>query len=203
MIRRLKNLTRLAPIVAPMMIVSGCVSLGAEPPESLLNLTPQTSAPAGSVTSGTRDEALAVHEPEVPAKLDVLRVPVQVSSTEIAYLKDAMWVEKPARLFRRVLAETIRVQSGRLVLDGDDPGLAAQSRLRGVLREFGFDAASSSVIVQFDAIRRTPEGELETRRFEAVESGVSANAASVGAALNRAANELAGEVADWIGEDVS
>ena len=196
MIRRAKTLA----LLAPAMVLAGCVSLGSEPPASLLNLTPSQSAPAGSSASASRDEALAIYEPEVPAKIDVLRVPVQVSSTEIAYLKDAVWVEKPARLFRRLLAETVRVRTNRLVLDADDPGLSAQSRLRGVLREFGYDSSTSSVIVRYDAIRRSPDGTMETQRFEAVEEGVVAKAGPVGVALNQAANDVAAQVADWVGE---
>ncbi len=199
--RRAKPLAILAPaLLGSSLLLTGCVSLGSEPPESLLDLTASQSAPAGATSSASRDEALAIYEPEVPAKIDVLRVPVQVSSTEVAYLKDAVWVEKPARLFRRLLAETVRVRTNRLVLDADDPGLSAQSRLRGVLREFGYDASNSSVLVRFDAIRRSTDGTMETQRFEAVEQGVEARAGAVGAALNRAANDVAGQVADWVGE---
>ena len=102
------------------LTLSGCISLGGEPPESLLTLTAEAAAPAGSATSATRSSAIAINEPEVVAELDVLRVPVQVDATEVAYLQDAVWVEKPARLFRRVLAETLRAQSGSFVIDGDD-----------------------------------------------------------------------------------
>ncbi len=192
--------TRTGVLLASALLMTGCISLGAEPPESLLNLTSEAAVPAGSTASASRDEALAIYEPEVPAKIDVLRVPVQVTATEIAYLEEAVWVEKPARLFRRLLAETVRVRTGKLVLDADDPGLSAQSRLRGVLREFGYDARTSTVVVRFDAIRRDAEGTIETQRFEAVENGVLPQAGPVGAALNRAANDVARQVADWVGE---
>ena len=137
---------------------------------------------------------------ETPAKLDVTRVPVDITDTEIAYLQDAFWVEKPARLFRRLLGETLRARGGLLVLDSDDlPLLAAQS-LRGTLVEMGYDAGSSSVMIRFDAIRTMEDGTVMSRRFEASESGVLPEAGSVGPALNRAANTLAGEVADWMAE---
>jgi cholesterol transport system auxiliary component len=48
-------------------------------------------------------------------------------------------------------------------------------------------------------VRAAVDGGIETRRFESVESGVLAQASDVGAALNRAANDVAGQVADWIG----
>ena len=185
-------------VLAPAFALAGCLSLGAEPPDSLLNLTAEASVPAGTAQSGTRASALAIHEPQVPAEIDVLRVPVQVNGTEIAYLQDAVWVEKPARLFRRLLAETIRARSGRFVIDGDDPSLFAESHLRGTLREFGYDAATSSVVVRFDAIRQGEGGSVESKRFEAIESGVLAEPAAVGIALNTASNQVAREVSDWL-----
>lgn len=189
-------------LFASVVLLSGCVSLGGgDPPESLLTLTSEASSPAGHTSSGTREETLAVHEPEVPAAIDVLRVPVRVNDASIAYVENAVWVEKPARLFRRVLAETIRAETGMLVIDGDDPGLSAASHLRGNLREFGYDARNSSVTVRYDAIRVSSTGMVETQRFESVEQGISANASSVGAALNRASNDVARQVVAWMAPD--
>lgn len=186
--------------LAPTLALAGCLSLGAEPPAILLNLTSEASAPAGSEQTGSRAEALAIHEPHVPAEVDVLRIPVRVSDTELAYLQDAVWVEKPARLFRRLVAETVRVRTGRFAIDGDDPSLFAENHLRGTLREFGYDAATSSVVVRYDAIKQRGDGPVEAKRFEAIESGVIAKPGPVGAALNRTSNEVARQVADWLGE---
>lgn len=185
--------------LAPALALTGCISFGADAPPSLLTLTATATAPAGAGASGNANTALVLNEFEVPARLDVTRVPVQVTDTEIAYLKDAVWVEKPARLFRRLLAETIRTRSNRVVIDGDDPGVLADSRLGGVLREFGYDAATGSVVVSFDAVRKGEGTSVTTRRFEAVVPGVPAEAGPVGVALNQAANDVAGQVAAWIG----
>ena len=184
------------------LTLSGCISLGAESPESLINLTSTATAPAGSgAVTGAEDSAgaIAVLTPETPAKLDVLRVPVNVSGTEIAYLQNAVWVEKPARLFRRVLGETLRVKSGVFVIDNDDtPTLAAQY-VRGSLLDMTYDAPTSSVVVRFDAIRSgSADGAVTSRRFEAREEGVLPEAQFVGPALNRAANVVANDVADWV-----
>ncbi len=179
--------------------LTGCVSFGAEPPESLLTLTPTSVVPAGAAATGTHESAIKIVEPESPQRLNVTRVPVQIDDTEIAYLQDAVWVERPTRLFRRLLAETTRARTNRLVIDGDDPGLTANSQLRGTLRNFGYDARTSSVVVRFDAVRATGENTIETKRFESVQPGVIAEARPVGDALNRAANDVAVQVADWIG----
>lgn len=192
------RLVALAPMMVAALTLAGCVSFGGEVPDNLLTLTPDMSAPAGSGHRGTRENAIAIHEPEVPAEVDVLRVPVRVDAVNIAYLKDATWVEKPARLFRRLLAETVRVRTDRLVIDGDDPSLFAETHLRGTLREFGFDAVRGAVVVRFDAVRHAGDGHVETQRFEAIEPGVAPEAGAVGFALNRAANDVAKQVADWM-----
>ena len=185
-------------ILAPALLLSGCISFGAEPPPSLLTLTPAATAPAGSGASSAAGTAIVLQEFEAPSALDVTRVPVQVTDTELAYLKDAVWVEKPARLFRRLIAETIRTRSNRVVVDGDDPGVLADNRLTGTMRQFGYDARTGSVVVVFDAVRPGEGSTVTTRRFEAVVPGVAADVASVGPALNQAANDVAAQVADWV-----
>ena len=75
------------------LALAGCVSLSPDPPESLLTLTAARTAPAGAAVSGEAATALAVIEPATDQRLNVVRVPVQVSDSDIAYLKDASWVE--------------------------------------------------------------------------------------------------------------
>lgn len=189
----------LAPFAA--FALTGCISLGgAEPPPSLLTLTADASAPAGSGSSGPGKEALTVVEPDAPARIAVTRVPVQIDDASVAYLEDAVWVEKPARLFRRLLSETIAAKTGRVVIDGLDPTISTTQRLRGRIIDFGYDARNSSVVVRFEAIRDDGQGNVTTRRFESVVPGILAEAGPVGEALNRAANDVAGQVADWMAQ---
>lgn len=199
------NIVRRAAIIigaaGASLALPGCISLGAEPPDSLITLSATASAPAGSGAIAGREgsaAAIAVLTPEVPAKLDVLRVPVNITDTKVAYLQEAAWIEKPARLFRRMLGETLRVRGGALVLDSDDTPTLAGLSLRGTLSEMGYDAPTSSVVVRFDAVRTDGSGAVISRRFEARESGVLPEVEFVGPAINRAANTVAGEVADWV-----
>ena len=138
-------------------------------------------------------------EPEAPQKLDVNRVPVQVDDSTIAYLKDAFWVEKPARLFAALLAETIRAKQTRLVIDASEARFAAATKLSGQLLEMGYDARTSSAVMRFDAVLQQADGKILTRRFEASVGGVTADVESVGPALNEAANKVAADVAEWVG----
>ncbi|WP_230292801.1 ABC-type transport auxiliary lipoprotein family protein [Croceicoccus sp. Ery5] len=190
----------LAPLCAGALLLSSCVSIGsgAEPPEQLITLTPAAKAPAGSASEGTIDSAIFVFEPEVEDRLDVKRVPVQIDASSLAYLQNAFYVDRPARLFQSLLAETLRVTSGRLVIQGTDPGLPRRTRLYGKLVEMGYDAQAMSVTVTFDAVRVDPEGKINAQRFSSTVPGISADAAYVAPALNNAANEVAGSVAEWM-----
>jgi cholesterol transport system auxiliary component len=183
------------------VLLSGCVSIGGggEAPEQLFTLTPSASVAAGATAEGNLAGALAVTEPAVPQHLDVTRVPVQVSATSLAYLQDAFWVEKPARLFQRVLAETIRARGDRLVVSSGELEYGAQTQLDGELLAMDYDAQRSRVIVRYDAVLRLPDGSIRTRRFESEVTGIAPEATAVGPALNRAANEVAAQVAQWVG----
>lgn len=194
---------RLRPLLvaAPLLLaLPGCISLGGEPPESLLTLSAEARAPAGPGAGGGGSEqpVIAVLSFDTPAKLDVLRVPVAVSDTELAYLQEAFWVEKPARLFRRLVGETIRARGGAMVVDGDDTATLATVTMRGTLIDMGYEVATRSAVVRFDAVRIDREGKVTTRRFEAREEGIPAEARAVGAGLNTAANRVAADVAAWV-----
>jgi cholesterol transport system auxiliary component len=190
---------KIASALGATTLLAGCISFGAKPPESLLSLTPTATVAAGTAINGDVANAIQVVEPEAPQKLVNTRVPVQVDDTQIAYVKDAVWVDKPTRLFRRLLGETIRAHGNRLVVDNDDAALTPKNQLRGTLVDFGYDARTSSAVVTFDAVRDVNGTQVMTRRFSATVPGVTAEAAPVGAAINQAANEVASQVADWVG----
>lgn len=188
-----------AAVLAPLVLLSGCLGLsGGKPPPTLLRLNPAATAPVGVAVSGTPATSLSVAEPEVDKQLAAMRVPVRVSDTDIAYLKDAQWVERPARQFRALLAETIRARSKGLVFEDDQPVPASGRRLGGKLLDMGYDARSSSVVVRYDALLSGPRDAVTVRRFEARVSRVQAKPEAVGRALNEAANAVAAEVAAWV-----
>ena len=191
---------RLGAAAALALALGGCLGGlgGGKLPPTLFSLTAARSAAAGVEARGTSGNVLMVMEPETDRRLAVQRVPVQVSASEVAYLKEALWVERPARLFRSLLAETLRAESKGLVLEDDQSASPAAVRLGGRLVEMGYDARSQSAGGRYDALRTGPNGAVATRRFESVVPGVSATPASVAPALNRAANEVAAQVAAWM-----
>ena len=188
----------LLPVIL-VLPLAGCLSLGGEIPEQLLTLTPASVAPAGAGTTAQAESALAVLEPSAQQRLAVTRVPVQMTNSSLAYLQDAVWVEKPTRLFQNLLVETIRAGGNRLVVREGDLGYSAVSQLSGELLDMGYDVATGSVVVRYDGVLQLPDGRVLTRRFESRVSGVPADALSVAPALNQAANQVAGEVAEWVG----
>lgn len=180
-------------------LLGGCISLGGKAPKMLIGLTAEKVPAAGALPGGRIGDALVVLDPQADRKLDVMRVAVQVDATQIAYLKDASWVERPARLMRHLLAETIRAKGQHLVLEASDDVSGSKQTLAGRLIDMGYDSRSQSVVVRFDAMRSNAQGMIEARRFEAVVPGISAQNGAVAAALNRAANDVAAQVADWVG----
>ncbi|RKF21097.1 ABC transporter [Altericroceibacterium spongiae] len=197
--KRIGGALRGAAMASAALALAGCISFGEDPPDRLLTLTPSSPAPAGAAAEGTREAALAIMGITATQALDVNRVPVQVDDSSLAYLKDAFWVDKPAELFARLLSERIRSSGTRLVVDDAELQTMAATRLSGRITQMGFDVPTQSVIMRFDATLQLPDGQLLTRRFESVQPGLSAKADQVGPALNDAANDIAGQVAEWVG----
>ena len=70
----------------------------------------------------------------------------------------------------------------------------------GAIGRFGYDAQEGMVIVRYDAaVSRSGGTAVTTRRFEAKESA-DGTAATVAQAINTAANRVAMDVAQWVGE---
>jgi cholesterol transport system auxiliary component len=138
--------------------------------------------------------------PTVPRELQSLRVPVHETELAISYLKNAQWVEMPATLFARLVSETIAATSGRVVLDPKQFSFDPGQRLTGTLQRFGYDAPSGQVIAVYDAVLARPGGAgVIAQRFEARVPAATPDAAGVSPALNQAANQIAADVARWIG----
>ncbi len=189
----------LTALVLTTTALGGCISFGSEPPPSLLTLSANSAIGAGTSTSGPIGSAVIVDMPLALRKIDTLRVPVQIDDTSIAYLKEATWVDRPTRLFRSLVSETIAARSNRLVLDKVEVAGQSDMHISGTLTDFGYDARTAEVVVTFDAVRRTGAAQVEKRRFQAREPVAVAETGPVGNALNIAANKVAVEISDWIG----
>jgi cholesterol transport system auxiliary component len=172
---------------------------GGKPPTTLVTLTPEAAEPASIARTAAAGQAVTILTPSAGRELSNVRVPVQVNQVDVQYVADLTLADTPAKLFQGLLAETVRRRTNRVVLGAGqatlDPGLV----VNGELQRFGYDAASGQVVVTYDGSLSTAGGaRVETRRFTATAPS-DGTAASVGPALNRAANQVALDVARWIG----
>jgi cholesterol transport system auxiliary component len=200
----MKPLFKFAAPVALVLSASGCslgglLGGGGKPPPVLFTLTPEAPAPADLARSASAGQAVTIEVPETPTELKVLRVPVQIAPTEVEYVTNLQWADTPDRLFQRLVAETVRRTTNRVVLNPAqttlDPGIVVS----GQLQHFGYDAQTAQVVVTYDAAMTKADGSaVQTRRFEAREAA-DGTAATVAPALNQAANTVALQVAQWIG----
>lgn len=189
-----------------LVLLSACgplVQIGgnAPPAASLLTLS-ATTPPAPYAGPAPASGTVGVEIPAVPLTLQTLRLPVTNNATETTYLVGASWAEQPNRQFQRLLADTLAAK-GVPVIDTRQARTPAARSLTGTLRDFGLDVsdpAAPVVRVRYDAQlagSRTAK-DVMLRRFEAVEPVTAQTPVAVAAALNRAANRLALEVAAWV-----
>lgn len=179
--------------------LGGLLGGGGKAPATLQTLTSEAADPGPMTRAAAAGQAVTIGVPVVAKELRTVRVPVQVSPTDVQYVTGVQWVDTPDRLFKNLVAETVRRTTSRVVLDSGqtslDPGLV----LSGQLQKFGYDAATGQVVVEFDGALSTAGGNrVDARRFVAT-APADGSGASVGPALNHAANQVATEVAQWIG----
>jgi cholesterol transport system auxiliary component len=200
----MKLLLRIAATAAVAVSLGGCslgglLGGGSKAPVSLVTLTPEAAEPASIARTAAAGQAVTIETPAVSHELSNVRVPVQVSPTDVQYVANLQLVDTPAKLFQRLLAETVRRTTSRVVLGAGQTSLDPGLTVSGELQKFGYDASTGQVVVTYDGSLSTAGGgRVETRRFTATAPADGA-AASVGPALNRAANQVALDVAKWIG----
>ncbi|WP_375395067.1 ABC-type transport auxiliary lipoprotein family protein [uncultured Sphingomonas sp.] len=180
--------------------LAGCISFAAKPPASLLTLDTQASVPVGQDQNSATAKAITIQVPAVPQSLATARIPVQATPTSIAYVKSALWAEPPARLFARLLSDTMTARTGRVVLSGAQSAVDPGARLSGELRTFGLDAGQNQAVVIFDAsLIRLNATTVEKQRFEAHVPVAAIDGPNAATGISAAANQVAQQVADWVG----
>ena len=192
-----------APLASLALVLplAGCISFGAKPPPYLLTLTASAGPAVGQDQNSTTAKSITVEVPTAPQSIATSRVPVQSTATAIAYVPKALWAEPPARLFARLMSDTVAARTGRVVLSSVQAVGDPSAHLGGELRAFGLDATTRQAVVTFDGslVRVPGKSGVETRRFEARVPVAAIDADAAGPALNDAANQVAVQVADWVG----
>lgn len=199
----MKLLRTSVPILAAAALagcsISSLMGGGAKAPTTLATLTPEAADPGEIARSAAAGQAITIDTPIIRNELETVRVPVQLTPTDVQYVTNLQWVDTPDHLFQHLLQETVRRTTNRVVLDPAQAGLDPGVVLRGELERFGYDASTRQAIVIYNASLSTAGGtEVRTRRFMAT-APADGTGPSVGPALNQAANQVALDVAKWIG----
>ena len=188
----------------PLIVAFAALSLaacfgGKKVPPTLLTLTSAAPLPASIARTAAAGETLTIDVPVISKELSTTRVPALVGPTAVAYIEGLQWVESPDKLFQDLLQETVVRTTSRVVLDPRQSSLDPGVTLTGTLTRFGYDTATGAVVVRYDGALASAGGaRVATRRFEA-SVPADGTAASVGPALNAAANQVAAQVAAWVG----
>ena len=196
-------LLRIAGPIALAASLAGC-SLGGllgggKGPDILYDLTSSVPTTGAVTRQSSAGNAITVRVPIVSKELRTTRVPVQVNAVQVAYVEKLYWVDTPDRLFQNLVSETIRRTTSRVVLDPQQAGLDPGLTVSGQLQQFGFDAQRGVAVVRYDGTLATNGGaSVQTRTFLA-ELPADGTAATVAPALNAAANQVAIQVAQWVG----
>ena len=109
-------MNRWVRILAPLSLgvaVSGCslgglLGGGAKPPPTLLTLTAEAPDPGQISRSANAGQAVTISVPTVPKEIRTVRVPVQLTPTDVQYVTNLQWVDTPDRLFADLVGETVR-----------------------------------------------------------------------------------------------
>jgi cholesterol transport system auxiliary component len=190
---------RIGTALALAVAASGCALLGGGKAPPVRFTLSSDAPPAAAARTAAVGETVTIETPAIPKELRTVRVPVDIGLTQVQYVANLQWVDTPDRLFQSLVEETVRRTTNRVVLDPNqatlDPGLV----VTGQLNRFGYDSQQGAVVVQYDASLATQGGtHVESRRFEA-SVPADGKAATVSPALNEAANQVAKQVAQWIG----
>ena len=192
--------------IALMLSLGGCMGGllgGGKAPTTLVTLTPVAADPGQIARTAGAGQSVTIATPTTSRELSTVRVPVQLTPSDVQYVTNLQLADTPGKLFAGLLAETVRRTTNRVVLNSGqttlDPGLTVS----GELQRFGYDASTGQVVVTFDGALSTAAGNrVETRRFTA-SVPADGTGPSVGPALNQAANQVAQDVAKWIGSSGS
>jgi cholesterol transport system auxiliary component len=185
-------------VLGAALVLGGCISFGPKAPKTLLTMTASAEVPVNAVRTTSAVNTVLILTPTAVAAVATTRIPVYDGASTLAYVADGAWNEAPTRALQRILSETVTARTTRIVLDPRQFGASPAMRLSGQLQRFGIDPVQMTAVIVFDAQLSRGADLIETRRFEARAPLAAITAPQAGAALNRAANDLSGQVADWL-----
>src|SRR3954453_6663607 len=111
-------------LAAALSACMGSLLGGGKPPTTLYTLTSEAADPGPGTRTVNAGQAVTIGNPLLSKELRSVRVPVQVSPTDVRYVTDLQWVDTPDRLFQALLEETVRRTTNRVASDPRQTGVA-------------------------------------------------------------------------------
>lgn len=198
----IKKYVTIAALALPL---GACISIGGagEAPSQLLTMTSVSQSETGTVFKNDNGQSLVIMTPRTNRVTDNVRVPVYMGDSAIAYVKEAVWVEKPASLLQTMFSDTMSARNILVLNPVQAAGGENVTYLTGDLSMFGYDEYANNVVVRYDAVLKSKDGTVVKKRFKSRESVSVVEARPVAAALNDASNNLSKDLADWVVSELS
>jgi cholesterol transport system auxiliary component len=170
------------------------------PPPNLYTLTPKNTFAAGLPQAKWQ---LVVEEPVASGGLNVDRIALRASATEMKYFARARWTERAPRMFQTLLVESFE-NSGAIVAVGRKAiGLRSDYNLKTEMREFQaeyFDANGiPNVRVRLNAklVKLPRRAIIASKTFEAVIKSEGTEMRQVIKAFDRALGKVLRHTVEW------
>jgi cholesterol transport system auxiliary component len=174
-------------------------SLGGPPP-NLYTLTPKSTFAKGLPQV---EWQLVVEEPVASGGLNVDRIALRVSATELKYFARARWTERAPRLLQTLLVESFE-NSGAIIAVGRKAiGLRSDYNLKTEMREFQaeyFDAGGKpNVRVRLNAklVKLPQRAIIASKTFEAAIESEGTDIRQVIKAFDRALGRVLRHTVEW------
>lgn len=191
---------RAACTVAALALLPACAGvLPGGPPSDLYTLTPKSTFAEDLPRA---DWQLVVEEPLAAGGLDLDRIALRESPTELDYYAQARWTERAPRMVQTLLVESFE-NSGRIVAVGRQAiGLRSDFSLRSELREFQAEYMNGSppqVRVRLNAklIQQPQRAIIANENFEAVTQAEGATMAAIVWAFDRSLGKVLRDTVEW------
>lgn len=140
---------------------------------------------------------LVVAEPSALQQLDSERILVKGADNTVSFIGGAQWSDRLPRLVQFRLVQAFE-NTGRAV-GRAGTGINGDRALIGELRAFHLDGGRGEVVVEYSArlVDATTSRILAAQVFRATEPVGSDNAGQVASALDRALQDVLGQVVRW------
>lgn len=199
---RRRNVVALALLVT-VMGLAGCEGLLpklAGPPVNLYTLTPKNTFGAGLPTVSWQ---LVVEEPLASGGLNVDRIALHATATELKYFARARWTERAPRMVQTLLVESFE-NSGAIIAVGRKAiGLRSDYNLITELREFQAEYFTPDGIptirVRLNAkmVKQPRRAIIASRTFEAAVKSEGKDIRLIIAAFDEALGKVLRHTVEW------